>query len=148
MVEQPPPYGQENFLDPDLTFNAQAWRNHFQKRDRAFAKAIVKCIADYANREELFEACQGYAYRNSDDGKTLLWDKQIGYPATLAFKTKRVRFIVEEAKVDLVKRGFVVEKLDLIMTNALVEDENECNKTALQCKCNYHGVFVEWKLAI
>jgi hypothetical protein len=151
MAEQPPPYGQENYLDPGLKFNAKAWRDHFQKRDRAFAKAIVKFIANYADKEEVFEASRGYAYCSSEDGKTLSWDKAIGYPATLAFKTKRVRFILEEAKIDLVKRGFVVEKLELLMENAVGKDVNEkqeCTKTALNCKCGYHGIFVKWKLGI
>jgi hypothetical protein len=151
MAEQPPPYGQENCLEPGLKFNAKAWRDHFQKRDRAFARAIVKFIAEYTDREEVFEGCRGYAYWSNEDGKTLSWDKAIGYPATLAFKTKRVRFIVEEAKIDLVKRGFVVEKLELVMDNALPKDENEkrdCKKTALNCKCGYHGIFVNWKLGI
>jgi hypothetical protein len=151
MAEQPPPYGQESCLDPGLKFNAQAWRDHFRKRDRAFAKAIVKFIADYADKEELFENSRGYAYRNSEDGKTLNWDKAIGYPATLAFKTKRVRFIVKEAMIDLGKRGFVVEKLELVMDNANRKSENEkqeCKKTALNCKCGYHGIFVSWKLGI
>src|SRR5271170_6562186 len=151
MAEQPPPYGQENCLDPGLKFNAKAWRDHFQTRDRAFAKAIVKFIANHADREELLEGSRGYAYGTSEDGKTLSWDKAIGYPATLAFKTKRVRFIVEEAKIDLVKRGFVVEKLELLMANGSAKDENakqECKKTALNCKCGYHGIFVSWKLGI
>ena len=151
MAEQPPPYSQANCLDPRLKFNAKAWRDHFQKRDQAFAKAIVKVIAKYADREETFEDCRGYAYRDSEDGKTLTWDKMIGYPAKLAFKTKRVRFIVEEAEIDLVKRGFVVEKLELHMGNASPKDENEkqeCKKTAVNCKCGYHGIFLNWKLGI
>jgi len=102
--EPPPPYGQENYLEPGLTFTAQRWRDHFQKRDRAFAKTVVKFIASYAKREELFEGSSGYAYRNSEDGKTLRWDNQIGYPATLAFKTKRGQFFLEAAQIDLGKR--------------------------------------------
>jgi len=45
----------------------------------------------------------------------------------------------------------VVEKLDLVLDNATVENENErkeCTKMALNCKCKHHGIFVVWKLGI
>ena len=67
-------------------------------RDGAFATAIVKFIANYANDQQFFEGNGGYAYNNSPN---LASDAEIGYPAVQAFKTKGVRYILEEVKLDL-----------------------------------------------
>ena len=85
-------------------------------------------------------------------GKTTLkWDNKIGYPAVEAFKNDRISFILDEVRVDLRKRGFVVEKLDLILDDLKVaeyKDARDCDKTAMDCTCWYHGIFACWKLGI
>jgi hypothetical protein len=152
-MAEPPDYdnAQEHFLNPNLVFSALTYRLHYKERDRAFARAIVDFIANYVQRQgehPEFEGSRGWSY----SGKTeLVWDTKIGYPAVEAFKTKRVPYIVEEAKLDLCKRGFTVEKLRLVFGNS-IEDvkgvKDICTKTALECKCEYHGIYVQWKLGL
>jgi len=121
-VEEPPLYEnlQENLLDPSLVLNAETFRDgrSQEDKDKAFAKAVVKAMAIQLQKEPnatIFEGDVGYAY---GEKKIMFWDELIGYPSLEAFKKNRVSFIVEAAKLDLRKRGFVVEKLEIVLSNA------------------------------
>ena len=51
----------------------------------------------------------------------------------------------------ITKRGFIVHKLELVLDNVAPKNEGDtrdCKKTALNCKCPYHGIFVRWKLGL
>ena len=148
---EPPDYNnaQENFLNPNLVFSAMTYRLYYEERDRAFAKAIVDFIANEVRYRLIFEACRGWTYGFSENKTELVWDTEMGYPAIEAFKTNRVPFIVEEAKLDLRKRGFIVEQLKLYLSDGTKFKKGVkvlCTKTAVECKCGYHGIFVKWKL--
>lgn len=122
-----------------------------EERDSAFARAIVKHIAERLEKETVsapYSGSWGYSYGSGSD---LYWDKLIGYPATEAFKNERVSFIVAEAKLDLEKRGFIVEELELRLSNGKCKSyqdklARDCNGNAAECYCWYHGIYVEYKL--
>jgi len=157
--KDPPPYSsvKKCFLDPNLEFCAEEVRQKIklvrhEDRDRVFAKAIVKHIAGRLEKETVpapYKGSWGYSYGG---GSELHWDKLIGYPATEAFKNERVSFIITEAKLDLEKRGFVVEELELTLSNGKCkgyEDKiaRDCKGNATECYCWYHGIFVDYKLS-
>jgi len=57
---------------------------------------------------------------------------------------------VNEAKLDLQKRGFVVNGLWLELRNmsSEISKKQVCTKTTLECKCEYHGIFVILNLSL
>ena len=148
-TEEPPIYEnlEENLLDPTLQFNAETFRGGLsqQDRDNAFAKAVVGFIANqkFEPNGTVLEGNQGYCY---GERKTLRWDDIIGYLSLEAFKKKRISFIVDKAKLDLRKRGFVVKRLEVCLANGKAGPA--CYSTALNCKCLHHGIFVSWKLVV
>jgi len=153
-MEEPPIYEnlEENLLDPSLPFNAGTFKGGLSQEDRdnAFAKAVVKFISSQKCEPNatVLEGSEGYAY---GERKTLLWDALIGYPSLEAFKKKRISFIEDKAKLDLRKRGFVVERLAVTLGNGEARADNvypHCRGTALDCKCSHHGIFVCWKLVV
>ena len=93
----------------------------------------------------------GWSYGFIEDKTELICDTVIGYPAIEAFKMNRVQFIVEEAKLDLRKRGFIVEQFELYLNDATKFKKGVkvlCTKTAVESKCEYHGILVKWKLGL
>src|SRR5271156_813279 len=92
-AEEPPAYDnqQEELLDPTLSFHAKSFKTMVpsqEKRDKAFAKAIVDFIATHAKMQNALSphTSWGYCYL---EGNTLTWDELIGYPAVEAFKHER-----------------------------------------------------------
>jgi len=154
-AEEPPAYDnqQEKFLDPTLAFQAESFKIMVpsqKKRDKAFAKAIVNFIATQVKMQNTTAPHRdwGYCYNEKN---TLTWDELIGYPAVEAFKHERVSFILDQAKLDLEKRGFAVKKLELFLGDCKImsyKDVRVCTKTALECTCWHHGMFVGWNLGI
>ena len=155
-AEEPPAYEyqQEELLDPSLIFSAKSLkRKRFSQkaRDRAFAKSIVEFIAEKVEEENCtapYKGGWGYSY---GEGSKLEWDKKIGYLAVDAFKKGRISFIVDEAKLDLKRRGFVVKKLEVVLADEKChsyKDVRVCKKSAAECTCWYHGIYVNWKICI
>lgn len=141
-MEEPPTYdnSQEILLDPTFVFNAEAFRPTRPQKDRdlAFAGATVKFIASQMEREiSISERELG------SDVET--WDGWIGYRAVEAFQKNRIHSIIEAVKLDLRRRGFVVEKLDLFLRPI---DNTVCWKDAWRCGCPMHAIYVRWKLVI
>jgi len=122
-----------------------------EDRDKAFAKGIVRIIADHVDKETVpapYTGRWGYSFGGNTE---LSWDELVGYPAKEAFKNERVSFIVAEAKLDLERRGFVVEELELVLSDSKYksyEDKlaRDCKRNAGECYCWYHGIYVHYKL--
>jgi hypothetical protein len=95
-MSEPPAYEnvQDQLLNPELVFDAEKYRLFYQERDRAFAKAIVDYIATILKRQNLpvFEEDSQIFRFSSAEYRTSWWDDRVGYPATEAFKTKRVPY--------------------------------------------------------
>ena len=152
-MSEPPAYEnvQDQFLNPELVFDAEKYRLFYQERDRAFAKAIVDYIASIVKRQNLpvFEQDTECFRRCNAEYRTSWWDDRVGYPALEAFKTKRVPFIEAEARLDLHKRGFVVHGLDLYYETLQPEkSQKRCETFHWYCTCEQHGIFVRWKLGL
>jgi hypothetical protein len=152
-MSEPPAYDnvQDQFLNPELVFDAEKYRLFFQERDRAFAKAIVDYIAIRVKLQgnlPIFEQDTRYYVRSGAEYRTSWWDHRVGYSAIAEFWTKRVPFIENEAKLDLRKRGFVVHGLDLYYDHTLEVEKSQKPCFKWYCTCEQHGIFARWKLGL
>jgi hypothetical protein len=110
---------------------------------------IVDLIAANSSGMQAFmRGRKGYTYGKSG---VMEWDSLTGYHAMEAFHSHQTQYILSMARKDLEKRGFIVSELGLRVGNApcTLPEKKICQDYYRQsCKCEYHGIFLEWRLEI